>query len=339
MPWAAAAAAAAAVAGGAMQSHAAKKAAGEQGRNSERALLENQRQFELSREDITPWRTTGQQALRFLGAGLGFGDMGAVGFSERPPVPTMERAAADAARQLKEDIFYGRIDGPRDRFGRLQVNQINHDEEIRRRTAENFAADQRRFEQWNQMVGQATPGSGGGELLRKFTLEDFQNDPVTQASLQFGLDEGTKALSRMRRAQGTFNSGGTAKALTRFTTDYVGQQAGASRDRFVQDQANIYNRLSNAAGMGQTAAQNTAQLGANFATNAGNIMIGQGNARGAASIAQGNAIAGGLNSAGNAAQRAYMWNKVFGNQETTTTPTTTSPGSFVTDDYTWGGMA
>lgn len=75
-------------------------------------------------------------------------------------------------------------------------------------------------------------------LSRKFTREDFDNDPVQQLSTQFGLDEGRKAISNLARATGTLNTGGTLKALTRFGTDYAGSKAGESYNRFVNDQNN-----------------------------------------------------------------------------------------------------
>jgi hypothetical protein len=52
--------------------------------------------------------------------------------------------------------------------------------------------------------GSDTGGSGpdDGSLLRKFTQDDLNSDPVYQNGLQFGLDEGTKALERRAPPQG-----------------------------------------------------------------------------------------------------------------------------------------
>lgn len=66
------------------------------------------------------------------------------------------------------------------------------------------------------------------------------------------------------------------RALTRY-----GQ--GVASDEF----GNYYNRLSNIAGLGQTAMNNQATLGQNFGANASNALIGAGNARASGYLSQG----------------------------------------------------
>jgi hypothetical protein len=161
-----------------------------------------------------------------------------------------------------------------------------------------------------------------GSLTRKFTLDDFWSDPVTKASYQSGLDLGTQAINNMAGARGSRNSGATLKALNRFGTDYTGNQAAASQQRFVGDQANEFNKYSTLAGVGQTATNTGASMGANTATNIGNIgtanantvgnlMTGSANARGAAAIAGGNALSSGINSVANWYNSNDMLNKVL----------------------------
>jgi hypothetical protein len=155
-------------------------------------------------------------------------------------------------------------------------------------------------------LGQLTQGiQPGGNLVRPFTMADFQNDPVTQASFQYGMDQGTKGINRMFGARGMSKSGAAIKALDRFTTDYVGSKAGESYNRFVGDQSNLYNRLAGVAGTGQTAATQTANLGVTTGQNIGNTNVGIANARGAASIATGNSIANAASGIGNAYQTQY----------------------------------
>jgi len=153
---------------------------------------------------------------------------------------------------------------------------------------------------------------GTGELNRKFTVADFMDDPVTKLGYQSGLDLGTQAIDRMAGARGGRNSGATLKALTRFGTDYTGQKAGESYNRFYGDQDRTFNRLSGVAGTGQTAMQNQNALGANYASNVGNLMTGAGNARGAAAIAQGNAWGGALQNIGNWYNSNQQLNRILG---------------------------
>lgn len=152
---------------------------------------------------------------------------------------------------------------------------------------------------------------GSGDLNRKFTLADFWDDPVTKASYQFGLDEGTKALDRMAGARGNRNSGAQLKALTRYASDYTGQKAGDSYSRFYGDQDRTFNRFAGVAGTGQTATTTGAALGGQTAATIGNLVTGSGNARGAAAIAGGNAVSGAGNTIANWYGQNAMLDKIM----------------------------
>jgi hypothetical protein len=147
---------------------------------------------------------------------------------------------------------------------------------------------------------------GYGSLNRRFTMDDFEADPVNQLGLQFGLDEGSKAIRRMFGAQGMGRSGAAAKGLTRFATDYAGSKAAESRSRFLQDQDITFNRLAGVSGLGQTATANTASLGAQTAANIGSNITGAGNARGAAAIAGANAYAAPFGQVGNTLSTKFL---------------------------------
>lgn len=177
-----------------------------------------------------------------------------------------------------------------------------------------------------------TQAANYGDLTKKFTLQDFWDDPVTKASYAQGLEQGTKSLNNSAARSGTLNSGAQAKALTRFGTDYTGTQAAGSQQRFVGDQNNIYNRLMGVSQLGETAsnqaggfrqnnansiansgnlmATNAAQLRASAGNNVANLGVGQANsianlitgganARGAAAIAQSNTMGNAVNQASN----------------------------------------
>lgn len=113
------------------------------------------------------------------------------------------------------------------------------------------------------------------DLTRRFTLADLQADPVYKTGLQFGLSEGEKAIERKFAASGGLNSGAAAKAQTRYATDYSGQVANDSFNRYETTNQNINNKIAGVAGVGQNAAN---QVGKNT--------IGGGNGQAAASIAQ-----------------------------------------------------
>jgi hypothetical protein len=190
----------------------------------------------------------------------------------------------------------------------INANSVGNALEAQTQGAANATAEQRRqydqtradFEPWRltgmNALGQLSSGiQPGGQFNSRFTMADLNKDPVYNSGLQFGLDQGTRAIENRARAMGINNSGGTLKALTRFGNDYGSTKAGDSFNRFQTENTNIYNRLAGVAGTGQAAANTVANVGTNTANNIAANEIGMGNARGAASIAQGNAFTGGIN--------------------------------------------
>jgi hypothetical protein len=146
-----------------------------------------------------------------------------------------------------------------------------------------------------------------GSLTRKFGANDLANDTVYNSGLQFGLDEGTKALNNQASANGSYLSGATAKALTRYGNDYATTKAGDAYNRYNNDNTNIYNRLAGITGAGQQAASQVGSAGANYGNNVSNTALGLGNARAASGIAAGNAIGTGFNNAyGNYQNSNYL---------------------------------
>lgn len=71
MSWATVAVAAASVVGGVLSSNAAKKGASAQTQSNEAAIAEQRRQYDLSRQDLAPWRTAGSNALSQMQIELG----------------------------------------------------------------------------------------------------------------------------------------------------------------------------------------------------------------------------------------------------------------------------
>lgn len=106
--------------------------------------------------------------------------------------------------------------------------------------------------------------------------EDRYGGFYASPGYQFRMDEGIRSLDRSAAARGMLRSGGQMRALTRY-----GQ--GVASDEF----GNYYNRLSNIAGLGQTATNNQATLGQNFGVNASNALMNAGNARASGYLSQG----------------------------------------------------
>lgn len=308
MPWVAIGAA---VIGGVIASDSASSAADAQSSSSSAALGEQGRQYDITRQDQAPWRGAGGAAVNRLSYLLGLG--GPNGGGGALPPGLNEATLRDSIRAELLPRFTSQqtfSPGP----DANPVTQRFVDEPGLSREIERVFGDRRLSAQYGAPTAQPSDGQAGS-LSRHFSYQDFLNDPVTQASFQFGLDEGRKGLERRASAGGAYNSGATLKALTRFGSDYGSQKAGDSYNRYQTTQTNDYNRLANLAGLGQTAANQTAQAGMNYANNASNILTGQGNANAASQIAQGNAWNNTLGSVSNWWQQQQTLNRLgSGNQ-------------------------
>jgi hypothetical protein len=118
----------------------------------------------------------------------------------------------------------------------------------------------------------------------------FTNSP----DYKYGLDEMTKNMDRSAASRGRLYSGGYGEDFGKAMQGYA-----------TTNYNNYYNRLSNLAGVGQTAAQNLGGLGANYANNAGQNMMAAGNARASGYQNQSNAWGNAFNQVGGLAANYF----------------------------------
>jgi hypothetical protein len=164
-------------------------------------------------------------------------------------------------------------------------------------------------------------GDDIGGLLRQFSSQDLQNDPIYQASYQAGLESGRKSLGNQFNAAGMGQSGGAAKAMSRFAIDYTAQRGNEAFNRWNAGNTNTFNRLASLSGIGQTAANQTSAAASNLGNNLTNLTVGNANAQAASQIAQGNAQAGALGNIGNwwnqyqmsQTQQPVAWQQTYAN--------------------------
>ena len=97
---------------------------------------------------------------------------------------------------------------------------------------------------------------------------------------------------------GGVNSGNTATALQNWAQNYAGNAYQNAFNNYQTQQSNIFNRLSNIAGLGGQANQIAANAGTTISGNVGNAIIGAGQAGAAGQMGVANALGG---AAGNAA--------------------------------------
>lgn len=292
------------VVGGLMGEDSAEKAADVQAQSGADATGEIRRQFDLTRSDTSTARQVGDTALTTLAGRTGLAGPGAsktsgslVDTSSGIPKPNAMLYSNDPAYRAAWDDFmsyhqrqYGRGLGETSDVATIE-------REIRARLPETSSAG---------MTPETAP------LTRRFTMEDFQADPVNKASFEFGLSEGEKAVRRMFGANGLSRSGGAVKAATRFATDYAGQKAGESEGRFTSAQDREFAKMATLTGVGTNATNLTANAGASAANSIAGITTGVGNARGAATIAGGNAFGNAANNVANTVQRQFTMDDLYG---------------------------
>jgi hypothetical protein len=149
-------------------------------------------------------------------------------------------------------------------------------------------------EPWRQAGLGALSKMGDADYMRDFTAADFQQDP----GYAFRMQEGQKALERSAAARGGLQSGGTLKALSRYGQDFASNEYQNAYTRFNADRDRRFGRLSNLAGMGQTATGQNAAYGQNYANQASENITGAANAQAAGKIGSANAWGGALSSIG-----------------------------------------
>jgi hypothetical protein len=137
-------------------------------------------------------------------------------------------------------------------------------------------------------------------------------------SMDFRMRYGTKATERLGNVGGSAISGNTVRALTEFGQDLASTEYANAFNRAQTEPTNIFNRLSNIAGMGQGAVNTGVTAGQNFAESQTGLITGQAAAQAAGGVGAANAYSGALGNAGN---MMYL-NSLLGNR---------APGTAVTD--------
>jgi hypothetical protein len=155
--------------------------------------------------------------------------------------------------------------------------------DLQRRMYEEGVARQQPFYQAgvNALPGYLSGIGQGGELVRGFTMADYQADP----GYAFRLSEGQKQLDRQAAIRGGQISGPSMKAAARYGQEMGSQEYSNAYNRFRDTQSLRRNALAGVTGFAPTAANAMGSLGQNYATSAGSAMANQGVNTGNALIA------------------------------------------------------
>lgn len=95
----------------------------------------------------------------------------------------------------------------------------------------------------------APPSENFGDLLKDFTIEDYEESP----NYQFNLAEGQKAIDRATAARGAYNSPAAVKDLARYSQDLASNEYLNSYNMDAQNKSRTFDMLMGATGTGQQA--------------------------------------------------------------------------------------
>lgn len=124
----------------------------------------------------------------------------------------------------------------------------------------------------NALPGYLKGVGAGGDLVRGFTMNDYQADP----GYAFRLSEGQKQLDRQAAIRGGQISGSAMKAAARYGQEMGSQEYSNAYNRFRDTQGLQRNALAGVVGFAPAAAGSMATAGQNYASGAGPQMYQQG---------------------------------------------------------------
>jgi hypothetical protein len=139
------------------------------------------------------------------------------------------------------------------------------------------------------------------DLMPMFTQQfgPEQLERYLDPSMDFRMKYGTMGAERLQNISGGAISGNTLKALEDYRQGLASTEFANAFNRAQTEPTNIYNRLSNIAGMGQNAVNTGVQAGQNFAGQQTGLLTGIGAAQAAGQVGAANAYGGAVQGLGN----------------------------------------
>lgn len=139
------------------------------------------------------------------------------------------------------------------------------------------------------------PGQlGTGDLARMFTAADLETQLAP--NYEFMKQQGLGAIMQGANVGG--GGSNVQRGAIKFAQDYARNAYQDALNNFRLQQGDIFNRLSNISGTGQTAQQSAAQTAGQFGSNISQLGIGAAQAQAAGQIGAANAYAGALGNVG-----------------------------------------
>lgn len=258
------------IASGLLGASASNKAASASERASERTVALQEKIYEQTTKNFSPYLDAGNTALQAYMYEMGLGPAPSIG-GAAPSIETITTPGASSGPRYTNPMLAAAT-GNADTRNSLLAGQSSGTPGTTQ-----YRVNGQTFSTLADAQAYAASNPTGGSGYQGFTATP---------AYQFQLQQGQDSINALAGAKGGLNSGATLKALS----DY--NQGLAS-----QEYSNYLNRLSGLTNMGTSAAANQASAGQSYASNTGNALMTGAQATANGYINSANAINGGINNA------------------------------------------
>lgn len=281
-----------ALAGGLMSADAARSAGNTQADAARNATQAQLQIFNTQNQQQAPYRQAGYSALSALLSGLGLGGGGGVD------------ANGNVISAPSRDKFTTTTPGggyyiPRQLTGSVQ-DSIGDPRGTYVPGAPTTSFDQAGYDQALQAYNASQQQQTGSNPLAGYFTHQFNAGDLNSnlaPNYQFQLDQGLGATRNASNLQTGLLSGNTLKGINDYAQNFAGNAYQQAFNNYTTNQSNIFNRLSNIAGLGQTANQQSSSLAGQIAPGVSSSIQGVGAAQAAGQVGQANALTGAANNA------------------------------------------
>lgn len=271
MSWGLVAVAGATIVGGVISANGSKQAGAAAAAGANSATAETARQYDQTRSDLAPYRTTGTGALNQLGRLFGLPTTTSEQWQAQQPIRVGDADLPSGTKTIPLGGGRWDVQNPDGTdIGDLVSGGANG-----------------RFLPNGTPIAQAQqPTQGAGATPAGPDMSAFFQSP----GYQFRRDEGQRDIGNSFGASGGAFSGNALKALAEFNNGLASQEFG-----------NYVNQLGTIAGIGQSSTNQTAAYGANAASQAGRNSLYAGDARASGIEGANSAYVQGINQLGGVA--------------------------------------
>lgn len=273
--------------------NAAGSASDKQSQSAAAAQATQLHMYNQTRDDQAPWRQAGNNALSSLSGYMG--------------LPTQSRVFDSAGYDKANKDYQNSLQG-QSQYGYtpLGLPTGGSSAEMWNATGSSPVPASAAPNKDDYYTNQTTPGDPNAQGMHQFNASDL--NASLAPNYKFMLDQGLGAVNNQASVGGGLVGGNALKGINDYAQNYAQNGYQQAYNNYNANQTNIFNRLSNIAGLGQTSVGQTGNIGANLAGNIGSAQMAGGAAQAAGIMGTGKAISGGMNNISSMYQTGMLGN-------------------------------